>query len=288
MGSLSPDRPFFISPPFGSYFHNEKAYSVRGSYTRFARPNRFKQILRTVRPVPGGWINKIGLRNPGMLTVREWPDNEVMSLALIDGDKTEWDHVVDYALARTGVMRSTMPNPVFEFNISCPNTNHPVPAMPDKVQVRSLVCHDRPTVVFKLQPLESSISAAVQLADWGVTYLHFSNTLPSPIGGISGAPLREVNLPLIEKVRNALVSYPVEIIGGGGIYSVDHLRQYRDAGAVRFSLSTAWVWPPRALRIINALRRPIPSGTRIVASSHPSSIPIGAEVTSGWQIQDRK
>lgn len=251
--TLSPDRPFLISPPFGSYFRSARAYSVLGSYTENARPGRTRQVLQTVRPVPGGWINKIGLRNPGWDSLSVAPVYDpckIVSFALIDGDDREWVALTNY-LVRNSYLRT------IEVNVSCPNTDHPIPALPSENRIRKLLDLDNLsplTVIWKLPPLPSSIAAASRLAGLGARHIHMSNTLPSPIGGISGAALREVNLPLVESIARFIGSPELcEVIAGGGIYSRDHVRQYRDAGATRFSLATAFFWPPLAYSVIHKL-----------------------------------
>ena len=60
----------FISPPFGNYIHLPQTMSVKGSYTLEPRLGLFSQIFKTLRYVnymgKYTWINKIGLRNPGI------------------------------------------------------------------------------------------------------------------------------------------------------------------------------------------------------------------------------
>ena len=290
--TLDPARPFFISPPFGSYLRHSRAYSVLGSYTRAPRPGRTMQVLRTVRPLgrepdgsPKGWLNKVGLRNAGWdvwpksntryiraslsvsadLALKEFYQKpRIVSLApLADVD---W-----YAIERWLDERFHLP--FTEINVSCPNVDAHPELPPDSLIKRML--GGGAIVIFKLAPVPSSVHAALRLADLGARYIHLSNTLPTPAGGISGPLLREVNLPLVEKTANALdqagfgkrlvLSEPgpnqyiinrrkVELIAGGGIYAPEHLRQYRDAGATRFSLATAWFWPPRALRVMRSYR----------------------------------
>lgn len=244
---LASDKPFFISPPFGSYIGHPRAYSVRGSYTRDARPGRLRQILRTVRPLgytaegePNGWVNKVGLRNPGwnsLPAVGNWPD--IISLSPFE--ETDW-HAIERWLDERGQ------RPIVEINVSCPNIDEH-PSLPSQIMSTRLMA--AATIVWKLPPLlETHLTSACWLADLGAKYLHFSNTLPSQVGGISGRALREVNLEIVGDVCSSLTSYEIEVIAGGGIYTSKHLQQYRDAGATRFSLSTAWFWPPRALRIM--------------------------------------
>jgi dihydroorotate dehydrogenase len=134
-----------------------------------------------------------------------------------------------------------------EINVSCPNTDHSTSPSPTAGQMYAFSLRRDLTVIWKLPPVEAVALPSIQfLAGYGARYFHLSNALPSPVGGVSGAPLREANLRLVEKATRD----DVEIIAGGGIYSPDHVRQYRDAGATRFSLATAWFWPPRARRIL--------------------------------------
>jgi dihydroorotate dehydrogenase len=269
--TLDPARPFLISPPFGSYFRDRRAYSVLGSFTRFPRLGRTAQILRTVRPVPGGWVNKIGLRNPGAEAaldivrlkpcqigiVRYLPEPpKITSFTLIDGDTAEWEWLVGF-LGRPNGRRPA----IVEINISCPNTDHPIPALPSEAQARAIIEQPNLTTIWKLPPIESAVIEAVAyLSNAGARYFHLSNTLPIPhLGGLSGAGLREANLRIVERRANYLAQRfqprlpRPEIIAGGGIYRPDHLRAYRDAGATRFSLATAWFWPPRAWHVMRSL-----------------------------------
>jgi len=251
--TLDPARPFLISPPFGTYLRHTRAYSVLGSYTRFPRPGRLGQVLRTVRPLgrepggePKGWLNRVGLRNPGWDTCPVGHHDSSWSIiSLAPLETTDWDHLERWLDQR-------FHSPSIEINISCPNVDaHP--ELPDNAVLQRIIGGGA-TIIFKLAPVSSSVTTACYLADLGARYIHLSNTLPTPIGGISGAALREANLPLIERIARVLEG-AVEIIAGGGIYSPKHLHQYHNAGASRFSLSTAWFWPPRALRVMRSYGR---------------------------------
>ena len=250
--SLASDRPFLISPPFGSHFAHRSAYSVLGSYTAEPRHGRWRRVVRTVRPVPSdagpAWINKIGLRNPGIASLPKAPTvpaprhdpfapGTIVSFAPLEPiDWHKFESYLDEARSKILV----------EFNISCPNVDEH-PNLPQPHQIIRLLANC-PDAIFKLPPINHAPDTAAHLFDLGTKYVHLSNTIPSSIGGISGAPLRELNLPLVE--RTARMRSDLEVIAGGGIYEPDHVRQYRDAGATRFSLGTAWFWPPRAKRIL--------------------------------------
>lgn len=286
---LDPARPFLISPPFGSYLRSSRAYSVLGSFTRLPRSGWLGRVLRTVRPLgrdpdgtPRGWLNDVGLRNPGwdnVETVRYRTSGGVRSpknwfiYSLAPLETTDWSHLERWLDDRFNI-------PLVEINVSCSNIAE-YPTLPPDGYIKRL---HAATIIWKLPPLPSSVDTALRLADLGARYVHMSNTLPSPAGGISGAALREANLPLVERVasvmlrsghragfdrvstrpgenlapndtiRLAMNGY-VEIIAGGGIYAPEHLRQYRDAGATRFSLATTFMLPWRGYGIIGSLGR---------------------------------
>ena len=76
----------FISPPLGNYIDFPKSISIRGSFTLNERPGKWMQILKTLRYIPGvGWINKIGLRNPGIdYAVKTYKKGEIISIAIMN------------------------------------------------------------------------------------------------------------------------------------------------------------------------------------------------------------
>jgi dihydroorotate dehydrogenase len=245
---LDLERPYFISPPFGRYLRAKNAYSVTGSYTTEPRPGRLQRVLRTLRPVPSddgpAWINKIGLRNPGIEAlpihakkqrhnarlIPPIPPPAIVSIALIADN--DWLVFVRW-------LEFFDPNciPLIEVNVSCPNIDIPRSLVPPKrLLARMLLV--QPDLIFKLPPLEPSIETAINLYDNGVQYIHLSNTYPTPVGGLSGAPLRNINLPLVEELAHTLPS--LNIIGGGGIIDWGDVASYRNAGARWFSLSSVF------------------------------------------------
>ncbi len=102
----------FISPPFGNYINFEKTTPIRGSFTLYPRPGLFTQILKTLRfsVKKNGWINKIGLRNPGIdYAIKTYKKGEIISIAI--NDRTD-----------AGRIGSKIPEDMdIEINISCPN-----------------------------------------------------------------------------------------------------------------------------------------------------------------------
>lgn len=236
----------YISPPFGARVPLPGALRVLGSYTALPRPGRMGQVLRTVRPVPGGWVNAIGLRNPGVWSVLPFRENRVCSLTAIEpGD---WERLLDHVQAYRGALPRRI-----ELNVSCPNVPGHVPL--STATARAFVALSGAVVSVKLAALPGAIEDAQRLtAEAGIRLVHLSNTLPSPAGGISGRPLFDTNLPLIERAARQLGD-GVEIIAGGGIYSPTQARAYLDAGARHLSLATVFFNPMRAARLVYWFRR---------------------------------
>ena len=77
----------FIAAPFGNYIKTSNTISVTGSWTIEKRNGRIKQILKTLRYTKRGWVNKIGLRNPGFdYGIKNHKENDVFSIAGIEKD----------------------------------------------------------------------------------------------------------------------------------------------------------------------------------------------------------
>jgi dihydroorotate dehydrogenase len=256
---LDLNLPFLISPPFGQYARRRNAYSVLGSYTTQPRPGRLRQMLSTLRPVPSGagptWISRADLRNPGiesLPTRRVMRDHRTRSTATAPPFKP--NHIVslapmdyhDWAEFANWVEMLNLNNvPIIEINLSHISADSKM--LPPKRSLERILAVQS-TIIVKLPPMPKSVETACWLYDRGVQYVHLSGPYPAPIGEVSGAPLREINLPLVEELANSITS--LNIIGGGGILSVEDVMSYRSAGARWFSLSTAFFRPMRGWRIL--------------------------------------
>lgn len=228
----------YVAPPFGAYIRSWRLVPVLGSYTMLPRPGRLGQVLRTVRPVPGGWINAVGLRNSGVASVLPFRADRVYSLAAVrEGD---WERLLPWVVLDRDLSRTV------ELNLGCPNT---VAVPLSSTTAQRFTSEPNLTVIAKLSPLAPD-AEIYRLVEAGVRLFHLSNTLPSPRGGISGTQLRAINLP-----RVARVAMDVEVIAGGGVYAIEHAQAYLDAGAKHLSLGTVFFSPYRAARLLSALRR---------------------------------
>lgn len=229
-------KNFVISAPFGNYITNSKCTSVCGTYTLHKRGSwvkRFYRAITTIRPIKNGWINKIGLQNPGIRSVKIFNPEKIYSITAIQSE--EWDELISYIPKEITV----------ELNLSCPNieqktdiNDHQAIAYINKFQI----------AIFKLSPTKEIYSQVDRLVNLGARYIHIANTLSTPKGGESGERLKVFSLEAIKNIRGR---YPnIKIIGGGGIYSKQDIALYKKAGADYFSLATIWFKPWKAVQLL--------------------------------------
>ena len=122
-----------------------------------------------------------------------------------------------------------------ELNVGCPNVHHtdiPLSLLTEYVNKFDSIQVKLPPNV-SMKQVENIIAA-------GVKTLHVSNTIPSPKGGISGAALKNMNLPLVSDIS----TMGVRVIAGGGIYNKEDIDDYREVGAEDFSISTVCISKP--------------------------------------------
>ena len=219
---------YYIAAPFGNYLSRPDMYSVLGTYTLQARPGLTKQILKTLRYSfkHKGWINKLGLRNPGIDSALnqyyKHPNRRIISVWGFN--RGEWLSLARYT---TGLRT--------ELNLSCPNVKEPYHNTGCPVEK-----FDTRYVILKMSPLTTE-EEIVMYMERGVRNWHFSNTLPVSGGGLSGKTLMQYNKKLIKftlgEDKNA------KVIGGGGVTDMSDVRFYRDLGCSGVSLGTVCFWP---------------------------------------------
>lgn len=233
-------KKIIISPPFGNYIHLPFATSVKGSYTWERRPGLARQVIKTLRPLSGGYVNAIGLRNKGIRNVSFRPDH---LYSIVGMTPEEWDYLIDYLPPYLKV----------EVNVGCPNGWKN--CISDR-QVQRLV-NGFSHVNLKLPPT-ITVEDIKRLVDLGVQHVHLCNTLPTERGGESGSRLKEVALPLIAQVKSAFPN--LKIIAGGGIYTYEDALDYFQAGACSLSLSTIWFNPVRAFYVASKINNLLQEG----------------------------
>ena len=226
---------FFISPPFGNYLSLSQCKSISGSYTLEPRPGLLKQILLTYRYSfeYNGWINKIGLRNPGLdyainchnKAIKNNKDPGITSIAILK--KEEIPKII-----------SKIPeNMDIELNISCPNTDEPLISS----GINKFLNPKREWCIVKL-PAKVTMPEVDKYYEAGFRQFHCSNTLPiQNRGGLSGPGLIPYTLSNITRIKN---KYPdTTIIGGGGVRDIEIAELYKKNGADHISVATLCMNP---------------------------------------------
>lgn len=222
----------FISPPFGSYLNLPKTIPIRGSYTLEPRPGLISQILKTFRYSfeKKGWINKIGLRNPGIdYAIKNYKKGTITSIAILDPKEVP-------------IFEEKIPKDMdLELNVSCPNVDHV------ETKGLSIFLNDqREWCIMKLSPL-ISMKKIDEYYDSGFRQFHCSNTLPVENGGLSGPALIPYTSRLVKQIRK---KYPdTVIIAGGGIRKWETVEQYKKLGANHVAVSTLCLSPISFLNV---------------------------------------
>ena len=231
---------FFISPPFGNYLSLPGTKSISGSYTLEARPGLFMQIFKSFRYSfeYGGWINKIGLRNPGLdyavnsykKAIKEKRDPGIRSIAILKKEEIP-------------IILSKIPDTMdIELNVSCPNLSKSDPSQTlVKSDLGKFINPKREWCIMKL-PAKMKMTDVDEYYKAGFRQFHCSNTLPiEERGGLSGPTLIPYSLSNISAIR---AKYPdVTIIGGGGIRNVETSKLYKVMGSDYISVSTLCLNP---------------------------------------------
>ena len=218
----------FISPPFGNYISLPHTMSIKGSYTLEPRPGLFQQILKTFRYsfYYKGWVNKIGLRNKGLVYgISHYNSKrDIISIAILH--KTEIPKILDVLPEDTNI----------ELNISCPNVNKSL----EHNGLSQFINPQRKWCIIKLSPL-TDMKLVDSYYKQGFRQFHCSNTIPIKEGGLSGTAIIPYTSNLIQSIKSTYSD--VELIGGGGIYNWNELNNYKNLGADHFSISTIFLKP---------------------------------------------
>lgn len=225
----------FINPPFGNYLNLPKTMQIKGSFTLHYRPGLISQIFKTLRysNYYSGWINKIGLRNKGIdyainqyypNTQNTVNSNKLVSIAILEPGDIE-------------KMKDKIPDDMnIEINISCPNTEK----MPISKGIECFLNPKREWCIIKLSPVvkKPEIDRYYTL---GFRQFHSCNTYPMKEGGLSGPILKPISLEIVRYIKTNYKD--TVVIGGGGIRTLDDIKEYENAGADHVSISTVCFSP---------------------------------------------
>ncbi|MGB0768270.1 MAG: hypothetical protein ACPGYV_11240 [Phycisphaeraceae bacterium] len=231
-------RPLIISAPFGNYIQPDGVTATLGTFTAQRRGgvlNRVWRVLLTVRYYPRmkAWVNRIGLRNPGidwLVAKNQSPspgkadvNDKIVSIHGFTPD--DWTVLLD----KTAALKPL----AIELNMSCPNVGHIAwpPDLFDKARATNV------PVIVKIPPVNYDAMVEQAYAA-GLRLFHCCNTLPNPGGGMSGKPLMAVALQCIQDLQRKPYFDELTLIGGGGIYEPDDVDAYADLGVRHAAVGT--------------------------------------------------
>lgn len=234
-------KPLIISPPFGNYIDVDWATSVAGTFTVEKRSGLIWNIVKSLRPTKHGWVNNIGLKNPGIDNI-EFNSNKIYSVAGFSDE--EWNYLADVMPEGLAV----------ELNIGCPNITA-AENFPRSLTVKKYLDKFN-TVIMKFPPTGRCSPLMGMAYSYGLRHFHLCNTIPTVRGGESGLRLFSRSIRMVEFAKNHYGDN-VFIIAGGGIYSSREVYYYHQAGADAFSISTAYFKP----WTVSAIRRAVEGTT---------------------------
>lgn len=232
-----------ISAPFGNYITRDGATSTLGTFTLHNRGGVFYRawrMLRTLRRVGrvGGWVNRLGLPNPGL----QWLREKEQCGDIVVKRKIISVHGFTLDQWRTLIHRTVEMRPAaIELNVSCPNVTQEL-SDPGRRLLFRLVeegylkqgC-EIPFIV-KVPPNEA-VEVIAEAQRRGIKYFHCFNTIPVAGGGLSGEPLRAVYPEMIRLLKPSMPD--TSIIGGGGIEDMLHANRYIKAGTDHVAVGSA-------------------------------------------------
>jgi dihydroorotate dehydrogenase len=231
-----------IGAPFGNYLQREGWISTIGTFTpkyRGGLPYRLWRCARTLRysRENRGWINKLGLPNPGrqwLMTHPKEMTGKIVSLGVAHDDTVEdWVRL----LIDVGG-RDTQPL-AYEINASCPNEKAGLGMSTLLFEAFSCLPNSVPVFV-KIPPVNFEPVVETALA-YNLIRFHACNTLPTPRGGLSGPMLRPCVLSAIAYIRKRCAH--AAIIAGGGVRCGADASAYYGAGADHVATASAWFNP---------------------------------------------
>ena len=225
-----------LSPPFSNIYPQiNNTTKIVGTYTLKKRKG-LHRVLTTLKKTENGWLNNVGLRNPGIKNYNK--KNSIISISILEENDFEiMLHCLNYLKHEYNILG-------VEFNVSCPN--HKVLQINEKM-IQEVNKTIGPAIVKVNHDINKD--NLIKLCNLNSQFIHISNTKKTEAGALSGKDLQNKNMENIRFIKNL---YPCKkIIAGGGIYSFYDLLSYKDAGAEFFSLSTILLNPYKTYKIIN-------------------------------------
>ncbi len=220
--------------------------------------------------IEGGWLNAVGLRNPGLagFVHRELPFLRTLGIPII---ASVAGHTVEEFQQLVEILDDEQGVAAIELNVSCPNVRAGRLFGSDPGLVAGLVQRLRPMtrrpLLVKLTPLVADIATIARAAAGeGADAFCCVNTTPglavnvetgrprlgAGAGGLSGPALRPLAVWSAWRVVQAT---PLPVIGAGGVRTAADALEFLLVGARAVAVASALITDPEAPRkIVDDLR----------------------------------
>ena len=233
---MIPLKKVVISAPFGNHIHCKWATSTLGTFTLMPRVNWCRlwwRILSTLRYYPkmNAWVNRLGLPNRSIYSLDFKKDYSKSIISIHGFNSMEWQWL--------GYQCAELKPLAVEANLSCPNVT--LEATKNLISGCLSLLRFGVPVIAKLPPVGWR-ELLDPLVKNGINTFHLCNTLATPAGGLSGTPLKQLSLDAIKTVRKEY-NKTLQIIGGGGIYTVQDGNDYIEAGADHIAIASLLLNP---------------------------------------------
>lgn len=219
----------------------------------------------------GGWLNSVGLRNPGLAAflAKDLPFLRTLGIPIV---ASVAGHSVEEFCTLARWLDESDGVAAVELNVSCPNVADGLLFGLDPARTRELVAAVRRVtklpVFVKLAPhVLNPVEAARAAVEAGADALTVTNTLPGMAvdvhtrrpklggvtGGLSGPAIRPVAVRMVWEIARAV---PVPVVGVGGVASWEHAVEFLLAGARAVGIGSALLQDPRThVKVVEGLRR---------------------------------
>lgn len=228
-------KTLLVSAPFGNYYQllskiiETDFTPVLGTYTWqprgfFTKPygGLVLRTLLTLRYNEKAYFNRIGLKNPGIRSLKKGDYSDKI-ISIYGWTDDEWDNLFK-------TVKDLNPEAV-EINASCPN----IEKSPFTKHFFEKYFDKKLNLIVKIPPV--NYLQLVEMAyGAGIRTFHCCNTLPTPNGGMSGKALLPISQAVVRHLRNIYTD--IKIIGGGGITTVSDANDYMNLGANHVAIGT--------------------------------------------------
>lgn len=207
----------------------------------------------------GGWLNSVGLRNPGLAAflAKDLPFLRTLGIPIV---ASVAGHSVDEFCTLARWLDEAEGVAALELNVSCPNVADGLLFGSDPDRTRTLVAAVRRVtklpLFVKLAPhVLDPVGSARAAVEAGADVLTVTNTLPGMAvdvhtrrpklggvtGGLSGPAIRPVAVRMVWEISRAV---PVPVVGVGGVATWEHAVEFLLAGARAVAVGSALLKDP--------------------------------------------